>query len=470
MGPRLARPHDRVLRCPVKDVLRAGDAPDHVADIVGHQQRSVGAQRDADGTSVGFLFVGREEAAQNIPRRPGGAAVLERDEHHLVAAQRAAIPGAVLADHHAVRKARQRAGRHPAQAERGGVAAERIVRLDRLCDQSGVLRHAVVHRLAPVAIGPAVKAAVAHRGQVVGRRFVADAVALVDHRPQHAGGGLRGKAHRVAQAAGKDAAGACGQVELVDRGAAFFDLHAHLGDVAERADAGIELPAISARQQAARPVPAGLERGQPAPGRGDAVGARRIREGHHAVGVADIEGVAEQRHAERLVQSLHEDALLLRDAVAINVAQQRDAVGAFAQRRRAPHRRLHGVAEHAGDARGHLRRLGDEDAAIGQHMDPARMFQAGGECVDLEPRRCHRPLPVAPSPGRRHLECRECALWLRRRHHRRAAPGRRGRGALQPPPLQRDAADQRHQAREQTGKIHVIPLLSARTLSDTAVR
>src|SRR5205823_11905642 len=136
-------------------------------------------------------------------------------------------------DHHAIRKARQRARWHPAQAERSRVAAERIVRLYRLRDHGRVLRHAVVHRLAPVAIGPAVEAAVAHRGQVIRRRLVAEAVALVDDGPEHACVGLPCKAYGVTQAAGEDAALSISKIELIDRSAAFLDLHAVLGDVAK---------------------------------------------------------------------------------------------------------------------------------------------------------------------------------------------------------------------------------------------
>ena len=73
-------------------------------------------------------------------------------------------------------------------------------------------------------------------------------------------------------------------------------------------------------------MPAGLERGELPPRRGDAVGARRVGEGDHAVGVADIERVAQQRHAERLVQPLQENLARFGHAVAIRVAQQRDAV------------------------------------------------------------------------------------------------------------------------------------------------
>ena len=132
-------------------------------------------------------------------------------------------------------------------------------------------------------------------------------------------------------------------------------------------------------------MPAGLEGDEFLALRGDALGARHIGEGYDAVGVADIEGVAEQRHAERLAQSLHENFALFGDAVAIDIAQQRDAVGAFAERPCTPHRCLHRVAEHVADRAGDLVRLGNQDVAIGQHVDPARMLQAGRKRVDLEP-------------------------------------------------------------------------------------
>src|SRR3954454_8112290 len=44
------------------------------------------------------------------------------------------------------------------------------------------------------------------------------------------------------------------------------------------------------------------------------------------IGVGDIEIVADQRDAERRVEMVEEDALRVRDAVAVAVAQQRDAV------------------------------------------------------------------------------------------------------------------------------------------------
>ena len=348
--------------------------------------------------------------------------------------------------------------------------AQRVVRRDGLCDRGRILRYPIVHRLPPVAIGPAVETPITDRGQIVGRGLVAEAVALVDHRPEHAGRGLPCHAHRVAQAAGKNAAYAISQIELVDRSPAFLCFHAVVGDIGERADPGIEFPTVGARQQAPRPMPVRLE-GDEFPARpGDAVRARHIGEGHHAVGVADIERVAEQRHAERLVQSLNEDLALFGDAVGIGVAQQRDAVRADTEGTGPSHRRLHRVAEHAPDRSGDLIRLGNEDIAIGQHLDPARMFQAGRKCIDLEPRRSHWRVPVGPPPGRRHLERRDAALRLCRWDHRRAAPGRLGRCALQPAPQQRGGANQRDYSCENTGQSHVIPLLIVRTLANTRAR
>ncbi len=65
--------------------------------------------------------------------------------------------------------------------------------------------------------------------------------------------------------------------------------------------------------------------------RGNPIRVRRIGEGHHAIGVADIEGIAQKRHAERLVQPFHESPARFGDAVAIPVAQQGDTIGAVAK-------------------------------------------------------------------------------------------------------------------------------------------
>ena len=95
---------------------------------------------------------------------------------------------------------------------------------------------------------------------------------------------------------------------------------------------------------------AGLEAGELAPGRGDPGVARGIGKGDHPVGVADIEGIADQRHAEGLVQPVEEGLARLGDAVAVAVAQQGDPVRALAEGGRAPHRADHGIVEQRTDA------------------------------------------------------------------------------------------------------------------------
>ena len=47
---------------------------------------------------------------------------------------------------------------------------------------------------------------------------------------------------------------------------------------------------------------------------------------HHAIGVGDIEIIADQHHAEGRMQMIQEDKCLVGHAVAIGVAQQQDAV------------------------------------------------------------------------------------------------------------------------------------------------
>src|SRR5882672_12786655 len=132
----LAVAADGALQADIADVkprahsalLVSRHTPDDIANIVRHQKRAIRTERDTDWSAIRDFLIRREKARQNIPRRTGWAPVLEGHEDDGVTAQRAAIPGAVLADHHAVRKARKRVGRQPAQAERRGVPAERVVR------------------------------------------------------------------------------------------------------------------------------------------------------------------------------------------------------------------------------------------------------------------------------------------------------------------------------------------------------
>jgi hypothetical protein len=136
-------------------------------------------------------------------------------------------------------------------------------------------------------------------------------------------------------------------------------------------------------------------------------------EGDDPVRVADVERVADERHAEGLVQALQEGLAGLGGAVAVRVAEQRDPVGADAQRGGAPHRRGHGVVEDAPrPAARHGQGLGDQDVAVGQDVHPAGMLEAGSEGVDLQPGGGDRGLSRVPAAGRRHLEGRHAPCGL----------------------------------------------------------
>jgi hypothetical protein len=100
-------------------------------------------------------------------------------------------------------------------------------------------------------------------------------------------------------------------------------------------------------------VSAGLEARELAARPGEAGGACGIGEGHHAVGVADIEGIAQQRHAERLSLPFEKGVAHFGHAIAVGIAQQRDPVRADAGGGRALHRADHRVVEDRTGWRGH---------------------------------------------------------------------------------------------------------------------
>ena len=117
---------------------------------------------------------------------------------------------------HARRRTRRRrsappiAGAREGDAERGVVRAQAVVGPHRRArpspDSCGWTRGSTFWP--PIGIGPAVEAALAHRGQIVGDEVGAELVALVDHRPQLPAAGLDGQRGRVAQAGGVGAVGA----------------------------------------------------------------------------------------------------------------------------------------------------------------------------------------------------------------------------------------------------------------------
>ena len=109
--------------------------------------------------------------------------------------------------------------------------------------------------LAPIAVGPAVEAALAHRGQVVGHEIRADLVALVHHRPElvrcRAGWRARwGCAGRSRKGCARRSAASICQTMARSTSA----VHAALGDVAVGADADIEKAPVGAGGQRLGPV------------------------------------------------------------------------------------------------------------------------------------------------------------------------------------------------------------------------
>src|SRR5690606_5839490 len=148
------------IRAIIALLLCAGNAPDDVAHIVRHQHGAIPGQGHAHRPPEGIFLVRREEIGEDFARHADRLAVLEFDESQLVAGEFRAVPGSVLADGHALRKARQGPCRQPAKPQRGRVTAQGIIGLQGGSDLGRVLRHAIVHHPVPIAIGPAVKPAI----------------------------------------------------------------------------------------------------------------------------------------------------------------------------------------------------------------------------------------------------------------------------------------------------------------------
>src|SRR4029078_4157328 len=99
------------------------EPPDYVAHIVRHKERLARVESDADRAPA-RLAVGVDEAAQHLHWLARRTAIREGNENDVVAAQRPAIPRAVLAD--------ERAPGGENEAQGGDVVAERVVGLYRL--------------------------------------------------------------------------------------------------------------------------------------------------------------------------------------------------------------------------------------------------------------------------------------------------------------------------------------------------
>jgi hypothetical protein len=160
--------------------------------------------------------------------------------------------------------------------------------------------------------------------------------------------------------------------------------------------------------------------------RGDRRRAFLVRKLHDGIGVGDVKIIADQRHAERRVQSRQELGLHLRDAVAVGITQQGDAIGRRHYRARLLHVLLH---EGAADSLAVLGSFGcggfgDQHVAVRQRVHPARVLQAAGKRVDLYARGCGGFHAGRPPPGLGDLHHRNGFLFFRGRQSRIGADRR----------------------------------------------
>ena len=215
-------------------------------------------------------------------------------------------------------------------------------------------------------------------------------------------------------------------IDLPDRGATLFRRHAVVGDVAVRPDGHVQARAVPARDHVLGPV--GIDR---ACGQLDHSLARLVdprltflvRKTQQSIGVGDIKVAAHQRHPERRMQPLDEHGPRLHDAIAVGIAQQRDAIGARCGRAGPLHEELHRPAPDAATAgvgAGWRIGLGHQHVAVRQNIDPARMVQPVGERGDGQARRRDRRRALRPAYGRSDVHGRDEGLVGRRQHGVRA--------------------------------------------------
>ena len=166
-------------------------------------------------------------------------------------------------------------------------------------------------------------------------------------------------------------------------------------------------------------------------GRGDLGVAGMIGEFHDRIGVGDIEVVADQRHAERRVQPFEKDGPGFGDAVAVGVAQQRDAIGARRIGAGAAHDHLRDPALDAPGIVGLRRRvgLGHQHIAIRQDKERARMIEPGGERIDRHSAGGDRFAAGGPADRFGDIDRRDQGIF-RRRQRGRGSKRLFGRGGV----------------------------------------
>src|SRR4029077_15183248 len=395
-------------------------APDGVPDVISDQEGAGFVDGHPDRPAARFA-VRIEESRDDIFCLAVRTPAAESYEDDLVAVEPVAVPAAMLTDEGTAAiflgKAVRRVEGEP---QRGDMGAQRVIGNDRLLDQIRTLRlDARVEMLAPIAVRPAVEAAVLHRGHVIGHEIGAELVPFVDDGPQRAAFRLEGQAVGIAQATREDLPAAGCPLDLPDGGAVHLRPHAVFGDVAVGADADVKERAAWACHQALGPVVvdgAAGKRRQYGAGRGDLRIARRVGIANDRIGIGDIEVVADQGHTEGRVEVIEEDALRLRLAVAVSVAQQRYAVARPGVPARSDpglnpaHDQILRAVDGIGPG---LPRLDHQDVAVGENVDRARMLEAGRQRLNLQTVRDGRLFALLPADDPRKMHRREQILLKR---------------------------------------------------------
>ena len=122
------------------------------------------------------------------------------------------------------------------------------------------------------------------------------------------------------------------------------------------------------------------------------------------VGVAKVEPVSDQGHAEGLVLVLHEYLADLRCVVTVSIAPKGDTVCAFPNCLDPPHRRLGRVVHQRLGWLGLLLGFRNEYIAIRKDLDPARVIQPGGKGIDLQPGCADWKAAIFPTFRNGHLQ------------------------------------------------------------------
>src|ERR1700733_563076 len=366
----------------LRSLAGIGNAPDAAAGVFGNQQRAVLVHRNPDRAAPDF-GIADHEAGGEIVIFAGRRAVFDDDADDFVAGAFGPIPRAMLGGENvAAIVRRELRGVIERHAERGGVRLDEDVGNGDLVLQVRPL--AFVPRVlvgADIVPGPAVERAFAYAGDVVGRRVVADAVALVGRAPQRAAAGRNRHADAVTDAVGIDALVLAVGIERQNVGALGFAApgraermarhevlqlaagkFAHaVGDIGGRAGRHKHCLAVRREHDVAGMMTAGTEMWDDGFGRAARGGiAVTIGIAENGIGIADIDPLRIgpgriEGDAERITEPGGEHRRLSRFTT---VRPQHADAARFA--------------------------LGDEYVAVRRRAEGARTRQTGGKQVDFK--------------------------------------------------------------------------------------